>query len=217
MEFLRRTPIFRGVPRTSLFIQPCEPILRPRAPRGEAWLHEVKFDGFRVQLHKAGGEAKIYSKNGHDFTSRYPAIVTALKALPVRSAIIDAELTVCGSDGVPNFHRLLMGRFDQSELCVWAFDLLELDGDDLRQRPLEVRKAALAKLLRRASPFLRASESFTDPVKLLAECQRRGLEGIVSKRRDSLYRSGKSSAWIKVKCAAWREANRNRHELFERV
>ena len=93
---------------------------------------------------------------------------------------------------------------------------MELDGDDLRQRPLEARKAALVKLLRRAGPFLRASESFTDPVKLLAECERRRLEGIVCKRRDSLYRSGKSSAWIKVKCSAWREANRDRHELFDR-
>ena len=177
----------------------------------------MKFDGFRAQLHKAAGEAKIYSKNGHDFTPRYPAIVTALKALPVRSAILDAELTVCGSDGAPQFYRLLMSRFDQGELCVWAFDLLEFDGEDLRQEPLESRKAALAKLLHKANPFLRTSESFSDPVKLLAECERRGLEGIVSKRRDSLYRSGKSSAWIKVKCAAWREANRNRHELFERA
>jgi bifunctional non-homologous end joining protein LigD len=180
-------------------------------------MHEVKFDGFRTQLHKAGADAKIYSKNGHDFTSRYPAIVTALKALPVRSAILDAELTLCAADGVPQFYRLLMSRFDQGELCAWAFDLLELDGEDLRQEPLEARKAALAKLLRKASPFLRASESFSDPVKLLAECERRGLEGIVSKRRDSLYRSGKSSAWIKVKCGAWREANRDRRELFERT
>jgi bifunctional non-homologous end joining protein LigD len=205
------------VPRTSLFIPPCEPILRPRPPRGEAWLHEVKFDGFRTQLHKAGGEAKIYSKNGHDFTARYPAIVTALTSLPVRSAIIDAELTVCAADGAPEFYRLLMSRFDQGDLCAWAFDLLELDGEDLRQRAFEARKEALAKVLRKASPFLRVSESFSDPVKLLAECERRGLEGIVSKRRDSLYRSGKSATWIKVKCAAWRAANRARYALFERA
>jgi bifunctional non-homologous end joining protein LigD len=205
------------VPRTSLFIPPCEPILRPRSPRGEAWLHEVKFDGFRIQLHKAGDAVTIYSKNGHDYTSRYPAISTGLKALHARSAIIDAEVTVCGEDGVPQFYRLLTSRFDQGELCVWAFDLLELDGEDLRHKTLTERKAALAKLLRRASPFLRLSESFSDPTKLLAECERRGLEGIVSKRRDSLYRSGKSSAWIKVKCAAWREANRGRHEMFERA
>jgi bifunctional non-homologous end joining protein LigD len=102
-------------------------------------------------------------------------------------------------------------------LCAWAFDLLELDGKDLRQTPLESRKADLTKMLRRANPFLRTSESFSDPLKLLAECERRWLEGIVSKRRDSLYRAGKSSAWIKVKCAAWREANRDRHELFERA
>jgi bifunctional non-homologous end joining protein LigD len=203
------------VSRTSLFLPPCEPILRPRPPRGDAWLHEVKFDGFRAQLRKAGDAVTIYSRNGHDFTPRYPAIAAALKALRARSAIIDAEVTVCGGDGVPQFYRLLTSRFDQGELCVWAFDLLELDGDDLRQEPLQTRRAALAKTLRRASPFLRLSESFSDPTRLLAECERRGLEGIVSKRRDSLYRSGKSSAWIKVKCAAWREANRDRHELFE--
>jgi bifunctional non-homologous end joining protein LigD len=196
---------------------PCEPILRPRPPRGEAWLHEVKFDGFRTQLHKAGDTVTIYSKGGHDFTSRYPAIAGALKPLPIRSAIIDAEVTVCGEDGVPQFYRLLTSRFDQGELCAWAFDLMELNGKDLRQEPLKARKAALVKLLRRASPFLRLSESFSHPIKLLAECERRGLEGVVSKRVDSQYRSGKSSTWIKVKCAAWREANRDRHELFERA
>jgi bifunctional non-homologous end joining protein LigD len=139
------------VPRTSLFIPPCEPILRPRPPRGEAWLHEVKFDGFRTQLHKAGDEITIYSRNGADFTSRYPAIVSALTALPVRSAIIDAEMTVCSGDGVPQFYRLLTRRFDQGELCAWAFDVLSVEGDDLREKPLQARKAALVKLLRRAS------------------------------------------------------------------
>jgi bifunctional non-homologous end joining protein LigD len=144
-------------------------------------------------------------------------IAAYLAAAPRESTVIDAEMTVCGGDGVPQFYRLLTSRFDQGELCVWAFDLLELDGDDLRHKTLTERKAALSKLLRRASPFLRLSESFSDPTKLLAECERRGLEGIVSKRVDSQYRSGKSSAWIKVKCAKWREANRDRHELFERA
>jgi ATP-dependent DNA ligase len=93
-----------------------------------------------------------------------------------------------------------------------------LDDQDLRDLPYVERKARLAELVQRSRiGRLYHSEAFTDGEKLLAECSRRGLEGIVSKRRDSLYRVGKSSAWIKVKCAAWRQANRDRHELFERA
>jgi bifunctional non-homologous end joining protein LigD len=203
---------------TSPFIQPCDPILRPRPPRGDAWLHEVKFDGFRTQLHKAGDEVTIYSRKGRDFTARYPAIVAALQVLPARSAIIDGELTVCGNDGVPQFYRLLMERFEHADLCVWAFDLMMLDGEDLRLTPYLARKAELAALVKRSRiGCLYHSDYFVDGEKLLAECDRRGLEGIVSKRRDSLYRSGKSFAWIKTKCLRWREANRHRHELFERA
>jgi bifunctional non-homologous end joining protein LigD len=111
-----------------------------------------------------------------------------------------------------------MNRRREDGLVVWAFDLMMLDGEDLRPMPYVERKAKLAKLVQRSRiGCLYHSDYFVDGEKLLAECCQRRLEGIVSKRRDSAYRSGKSSAWIKVKCAAWREANRGRHELFERA
>jgi bifunctional non-homologous end joining protein LigD len=149
-----------------------------------------------------------------------PHLVEAMTSLECASATIDAELVASDDKGVADFAALhvLMSRRREDGLTVWAFDLMMLDGEDLRPMPYVERKAKLATLVQRSRiGCLYHSETFADGEKLLAEgCQRR-LEGIVSKRRDSQYRSGKSSAWIKVKCAAWREANRDRHELFERA
>lgn len=208
------------MPRTSLFIPPCEPILRPRPPRGEAWLHEVKFDGYRMGIAKLGPKVQLFSRNGNDWTGRLPHLAAALTSLTCGSAVIDAELVAPSKDGVADFaalHTLMSRRRDDGQIA-WAFDLMMVDDQDLRDLAYVERKARLAELVQRSRiGRLYHSEAFTDGEKLLAECARRGLEGIVSKRRDSLYRSGKSSAWIKVKCAAWRQANRDRHELFERA
>ena len=203
------------VPRPLLFISPAQPALRDRPPKGEAWLHEVKFDGYRVQLHKAGKDVVIFSRNGADFTWRWPAILYALQSLPAKSAIIDAEVVASNAKGMPDF-RALHGRTAKPEdFCAWAFDLLELNGKDQRPQALSVRRAKLAKLLERLdNSFVRFSEGFGDGERLLAECERLGLEGIVSKRLDQPYRSIRPD-WIKVKTKAWREANRNRRELFK--
>jgi bifunctional non-homologous end joining protein LigD len=133
----------------------------------------------------------------------------------VRSCIIDGELIAAGPEGQPDFRALLHGR--NVAVCVYAFDLLYLDGQDLREEPLEKRRTRLKRLLARSNgKLLRFSDSFPDATVLLAECIRLGLEGIVCKRKDAPYRSGPRSGWVKIKTAEWKAANRHRAKLFER-
>jgi bifunctional non-homologous end joining protein LigD len=194
---------------------PALPKLRTSPPTGDAWQFEVKFDGYRVQLHKAGLSSAMYGKNGGDFTRRFARITAAVLGLPTRSCIIDGELIAAGRHGQPDFLALLHGRHVPT--CVYAFDLLELQGRDLRDQVLVQRRARLQALLARAkSDLLRFSESFPDANALLAECSRRGLEGIVAKRKDAPYRSGTRSGWIKVKTSEWRADNVWRGEFFEK-
>jgi bifunctional non-homologous end joining protein LigD len=203
------------VPSPSLFISPARPTLRDRPPHGDGWVHEVKFDGSRVQLHKAGNDVVIFSRNGADFTSRWPAIAYALQHLPTKSAIIDAEVVACNAKGMPDFAALHGGTAKPEEFCAWAFDLLEFSGVGMRERTLSERRSRLQRLIARFdNSFLRFSEGFSDADKLLAECERLGLEGIVSKRWDQPYRAGRCD-WVKVKTKAWREANRDRGELLK--
>jgi bifunctional non-homologous end joining protein LigD len=199
------------------FIPPARPSLRTTPPRGPGWVHEVKFDGWRIQLHKHERGASIYTRNGHDYTKHYSAIAGLVLSLPVRTCIIDGELCACTEAGLPDFRALHFRTVEERDLCVWAFDLLELDGEDLRALPLAGRKSKLARLVYKTRKhWLRLSESFDDGLKLLASCEKMALEGIVSKRRDFPYRSGDQSDWIKVKCDAWREANKDRGDLFNK-
>jgi bifunctional non-homologous end joining protein LigD len=201
--------------KRSPFIVPSAPVQKHQPPSGPKWLHEVKFDGWRAQLHKHGDDVAIFSRNGHDYTRRFPAIRDSLISLPTTSVIIDAEVVVCDSDGKPDFKALMEGA--THEVCAWCFDLLELKGCYCRERALVERKILLRKLLNKADDHrLRYSEGFSDPVKLLAVVERMGLEGIVSKLKTQPYRSGKNFGWVKVKCQEWRAANRNRWELFEK-
>jgi ATP-dependent DNA ligase len=197
------------------YIAPAVPILQPAPPHCEQWVHKVKFDGWRIQLHKHGGSAAAFTRNSHDHSSRVRWMVDALACLKgVRSLIIDGELVAC--DGVPDFYRLHFHRHDHG-LCVWAFDLLQHNGRDLRELPLVERKARLEKVIIAANAgWLHYSESFDDGLELRKAADRMKLEGIVSKRRDAPYRSGKQSDWIKTKCATWRQANKERWRLFER-
>jgi bifunctional non-homologous end joining protein LigD len=198
------------------FISPALPKLRPAPPTGEGWLYELKFDGYRVQLHKAGVSSLIYGRNGGDFTRRFPAVAAAVLGLPTKSCVIDGELIAAGRHGRPDFLALLHGRHVPT--CVYCFDLLELNGRDLRVQPLVQRRWRLEALLKRAKcNVIRFSEALPNANDLLAECARLGLEGIVAKRKDSPYRSGTRSGWIKVKTPEWKAANRYRAKLFEKM
>jgi bifunctional non-homologous end joining protein LigD len=204
------------VQRTT-FIEPALPVLKPRPPKGDGWTYEIKFDGYRVQLRMRGGQVTIYSKNGSDFTSRFPRIAAAAAELPVKNCIIDGEVVACNQDGTPDFRALHGGNYAQTNLCIWCFDLLALDGNDMRHMPFIVRRLQLGKLIRKFDhDALRYSEGFANAEKLLAECDQRGLEGIVCKERDGVYHSGTKSRWIKVKTATWREANKDRGDLFDK-
>ena len=188
-----------------------------KIPRtGPDWLHEAKFDGWRVQVHIDNGEVAIYSKNGADYTRRLRSLKPFLQRIQVKNAILDCELVACDESGMPCF-RTLMEMGDRATLCLWCFDLLHLNGIRLMPIPLEQRKAMLADLVALTDcERLQFSGSFDDPTKLLETCQKMNLEGIVSKRRDSAYRSGPTKDWLKVKTASWRLANRGRWEMFRK-
>jgi bifunctional non-homologous end joining protein LigD len=198
------------------FIIPSAPVLKTAPPRGDGWLHEVKFDGWRAQLHKDGDAVTVYSRNGKDLTARFPTIGDALIARPAKSVIIDAELVACDDDGKPDFGALMAGTRNSGNVCAWCFDLLAHNGRDLRPLPLVKRKDILRDILNSADDdTLRYSDEFPDPEKLLAAIESMGLEGIVSKLVEQPYRSGKNPGWVKVKSKTWRAANRDRWELFE--
>src|SRR2546423_6997438 len=125
------------------FIAPCLPSKTDKLPLGSEWLHEIKHDGFRVIARRQGVQVKLYSRPGNDLTYRFPLIVEALARLRSRSCIIDGEAVCCDEDGMPRFDRIRYRRHDAS-VFLYAFDLIELNGDDLRRDPLQVRKATLA-------------------------------------------------------------------------
>jgi bifunctional non-homologous end joining protein LigD len=148
--------------------------------------------------------------------SKAKARRSVLGELPTRSAIIDGEIVASDAAGVPDFWPLFLRSAKPSELHVWAFDLLALDGEDLRKWSLERRQARLQALVSRfACPTVLASEAFADGQALLQVAEKHGLEGVVSKHRDGPYRSGACRGWRKIKTMAWREANRERWRLFE--
>jgi len=181
------------------FVPPCLPTKAQEPPSGEAWLHEIKHDGFRIIARKDGHRVRLYSRPGNDLTYRFPLIVEALTWLRSRSCIIDGEAVACDGNGMPSFDRIRYRRHDAS-VFLYAFDLIELNGDDLRREPLEVRKATLASVLTKAAPGLRFNEHIEkDGPTVFAHACKMGLEGIVSKRKQSTYRSGRSPDWVKCK------------------
>jgi bifunctional non-homologous end joining protein LigD len=182
------------------FIPPCLPMMAPRPPSGPFWLHEIKHDGFRIIARNESRRVRLYDRLGNDLTQRFPLIVAAMARLP--SCTIDGEAVVCDESGVPSFD-LLGRRQRDDQVFLYAFDLIELARDDRRRDPLEQRKADLNRLLADASPGLVLNNWIDgdkfDGTTVLEHVCSAGLEGIVSKRKDSRYISGRSPYWLKMK------------------
>jgi bifunctional non-homologous end joining protein LigD len=198
------------------FFAPCLPTKTDRLPSGDLWLHEIKHDGFRVIARKDGDRVRLYSRPGNDMTRRFPQIVEALARLRSRSCIIDGEAVACDDNGLASFERIRYRQHD-GDVFLYAFDLIELNGDDLRRDPLEVRKATLRSMLAKVGLGLRFNEHLEgDGPTVFAHACKMGLEGIVSKRKDSMYRSGRSPDWLKVKNPAAAAVKREAEEDWGR-
>ena len=185
------------------FIEPCDPTLRERAPTGIDWVYEIKTDGYRAQVHIRDRGVTVYSRSGYDWTTEFAPIAKAASLLKVREAIIDGEATVLGNSGLPDFQALRRElRNPKSQRLIYhAFDLLYLNGDDLRRAPLLQRKQSLKRLLNRGPPTLVYVDFLQgDGPTVFEHACRMGLEGIVAKRLDTPYRSGRQDSWIKLKC-----------------
>ena len=183
------------------FIKPALASSIDKVPSGERWIHEIKFDGYRVQVQIAHAELKVFTRNGNDWTRRFGKIAADAWHVGAGSAIIDGEVVVPAEDGTTDFSVLqneLKGR--SKKIVLIAFDLLYLNGYDLRKLPLVERKAHLKKLI--TGTDIQFSESFeVDGPELFKHVSALGLEGVISKVRDSQYKSGRISDWVKRTCA----------------
>lgn len=188
-----------------VFVEPCLASLVREPPRGEQWVHEIKFDGYRLQALIEGGSARLMTRRGLDWTHRFASLAKALADLKVKSAGIDGEVVVEDAQGHSDFVRLVAelkaGR--SAAMLFYAFDLLHLNGRDVRPLPLLERKSLLQTLLASAAPDgpIRYSQHIErEGPAMLHEVCKLGLEGIVSKRGDKPYRSGRGEDWLKSKC-----------------
>jgi bifunctional non-homologous end joining protein LigD len=183
------------------FIEPVLATSIDRTPSGSRWIHEIKFDGYRVQLHIANEGVRVFTRNGHDWTKRFKKIANDAFLIGTSSAIIDGEVVAPAADGTTDFSVLqnqLRGKSDK--IVMVAFDLLYLNGYDLRKLPLVERKALLKKLI--AKTAIQFSESFdVDGPEMFKHACGIGMEGVVSKVRDSRYISGRGNDWVKKTCA----------------
>ncbi|WP_245477719.1 RNA ligase family protein, partial [Mesorhizobium sp. M5C.F.Cr.IN.023.01.1.1] len=183
------------------FIEPLMPTLVDKPPEGDAWIHEVKFDGYRSQIIIDEAGVRVFTRNGMDWTAKYPDLVETAKRLVVESTIIDGEIIVPSEAGLADFVALRKAiTRRQYDLYFVAFDLLHLNGNDLRDLPLEHRRELLAGLIPPGNRIQISEALPGDPKAIFHLLDQAGLEGMVSKRRGSKYRSGRSINWLKVKC-----------------
>ncbi|TGV61840.1 ATP-dependent DNA ligase [bacterium M00.F.Ca.ET.141.01.1.1] len=185
------------------FVAPLMPTLVDQPPDGENWLHEVKFDGYRSQLVIDEDGTRIYTRNGLDWTSKYRDLVAEAAHLGAESAIVDGEIIVLNDAGLSDFGALRKAiTRRQHDLYFVAFDLLHLNGHDLRNMALEERREILAGMIE-SGRHIQFSEPLPGDAKAIFHLvDQAGLEGMVSKLRESKYRSGPSTAWLKAKCYA---------------
>jgi ATP-dependent DNA ligase len=178
----------------------CLPTRGIKVPGGPDWLHEIKYDGYRLRVERNGGRVRLITRGGYDWTKRFPWIVEAALKNRQRQFIVDGEAVILGLDGISDFNALHSGKHND-EVQLYAFDVLAMDGDDLRDLPLSTRKKKLARLLARRPDgiFLSEFEQGEIGPDLFRKICEFGLEGLVSKHRDRPYRGGPQKYWIKVK------------------
>jgi bifunctional non-homologous end joining protein LigD len=185
------------------FIEFCHPTLRARAPRGDAWAYEIKADGYRAQLHLQNTDATVYSRTGLDWTIQFSSIAAAAHELNAKGLVIDGEAVVYGNNGIPDFQRLRreLGSRRCNAIRYHAFDLLYFNGYDLRGVEYIERKGLLAQVLENApQTFVFVEHLKDDGDTVFAKACELGVEGVVAKRLDAPYRSGRVESWIKLKC-----------------
>jgi bifunctional non-homologous end joining protein LigD len=179
--------------------QPCLPRPVKTPPNGAYWIHEIKHDGFRILAQKNGGRVRLITRHGYDCADRYPLALAAVSALPARSCLIDNEIIVFNDEGLAAYD-LLRARTHDHRAILCAFDLIELDGADLRPTTIEDRRQQLAWLLRSAHDGIAMNRHYDgDGAMVYKDACAYGCEGIVSKRRGSPYSAGRSSHWLRVK------------------
>jgi bifunctional non-homologous end joining protein LigD len=186
------------------FTRPELATLVKEPPAGDRWLHEAKFDGYRILCRIEDKEVTLLSRNGKDWTEHFPQIESAARSLPARSALIDGEVVALDERGRSSFQKLqqAMKSAGKTPIAYYAFDLLHLDGNDLTGVPCETRRRLLAGIITRGAAVLRLSDHVIGQGgEFYREACRMGLEGMVSKLRDSLYRPGRGKDWLKVKCS----------------
>jgi bifunctional non-homologous end joining protein LigD len=183
-------------------------------PEGDQWVHEAKLDGYRTLAYKDGKSVRFITRNGNDWTATYAELASELQKFPVKSLVLDGEVVALNEDGVPDFNKLQnsvgkkRAKKNVGGLVFYAFDLLWLDGKDLRSMDLLARKKKLKALFsKKLPPHYLYSEHFgsEDPRALVKEMCELGLEGIVSKRKDSSYEGRRSPHWLKIKCSKTEE------------
>jgi bifunctional non-homologous end joining protein LigD len=182
------------------FVEPMKCLAVDAVPTGEDWLYELKFDGYRVLVIIGEGEVMLLSRNGNDLTSRFAALVSVLQNLPIKDAILDGEIVALDQDNHPSFQLLQNYREGQPVAC-YLFDVISLAGRDWRGRPLSERRGRLARLLQGVdSPLFFSSELNGPAQKIWDGIRKQRFEGLVAKRRSSLYESGKRTGqWVKIK------------------
>jgi bifunctional non-homologous end joining protein LigD len=197
------------------FIVPAQPVLASRPPSGADWVHEIKHDGYRMIVRRDGAAVRLYSRNANDWTARLRGIADGAERIKANSFTINGEAVVLEPDGLSRFEEL--SRREAADTAIlYAFDLIEHDGEDLRNRPFLARKAALARLLGNTKAGILNEHIVEDGAVVFAHACQFGAEGIVSKKVDSTYRSGPCRVWIKVRNPASLAVQRERSELCNR-
>ena len=187
-------------------VEPALALLQPMPPKGDAWIYEIKWDGYRLAVHVEPDKVRILTRGGHDWTDRFPSIADAARALN-RTMILDGEAVVLDEEGRSDFGMLQQalggrgGKRRSGEAILCVFDLLYLDGRDLTGLPFSERRQRLDPIFNLNEGAIRLSEYIhADGAQLLAAACARGLEGIIAKNVNAPYRSGRRGDWLKIKC-----------------